>query len=142
QTVRVRDLAAAPGAQIFALAVEDHHRGILALEHVNAILRIGRHPADQPERLSVGQFEEIADLLVGVFARPDLCHGCLPPKTRLRKPASAAYTYLGLSASRTAAMRLGSAAGGSMPARSTCNSWPTVLLRAPQPRFIASVNSS
>ena len=50
--------------------------------------------------------------------------------------------YFCLSASRTAAMRLGSAASGSMPARSTCNSWPTELLRAPQPRFIASVNSS
>src|SRR5208283_4541401 len=25
---------------------------------------------------------------------------------------------------------------------STCNSWPTVLLRVPQPRFMASVNSS
>ena len=50
--------------------------------------------------------------------------------------------YFCLSASRTAATRLGSAASGGMPARSTCNSWPTVLLRVPQPRFIASVSSS
>src|SRR3984893_2733025 len=50
--------------------------------------------------------------------------------------------YFCLSASRTATMRSGSAASGGMPARSTCRSWPTVLLRVPQPRFIASVNSS
>src|SRR5215469_9796650 len=31
---------------------------------------------------------------------------------------------------------------GSMLERSTSNSWPTVLLRVPQLRFIASVNSS
>jgi hypothetical protein len=51
-------------------------------------------------------------------------------------------SYFCLSASSIAAMRSGSAARGGMPARSTCNSWPTVLLRVPQPRFIASVNSS
>ena len=50
--------------------------------------------------------------------------------------------YFGLSASRIVCTRSGSNGGGSMPERSTCNSWPTVLLRVPQPRFIASVNSS
>ncbi len=43
------------------LAVEDYDRRIPALEHVDAVLRIGRHPADQPERFSVGRFEKIAD---------------------------------------------------------------------------------
>ncbi len=38
QTMRVRDLTAAPGAEVLPLAVEYHHRGILALEYVNAIL--------------------------------------------------------------------------------------------------------
>jgi hypothetical protein len=83
QTMRVGDRAAAPGAQVLALAVEDQHRGILALEYVNAVLRICRHPANQAERLSGGQFEEIADQLVGVFARADLCHCCLPPGKRV-----------------------------------------------------------
>src|SRR6516225_1059687 len=50
--------------------------------------------------------------------------------------------YFGLSASRIACTCLGSTAGGSTPERSTCNNWPTLLLRVPQPRFIASVNSS
>ena len=49
QAVRVGDLAAAPGTQIFPLAVEDHNGGILALEHINAVPPIGRYPADQPE---------------------------------------------------------------------------------------------
>ena len=74
QPVRVGDLAAAPGAEIFAVAVEHHDRRIPALEHVDVVLRIGRHPADQPERFAVGRFEEIGDQLVGVFARADLCH--------------------------------------------------------------------
>jgi len=50
--------------------------------------------------------------------------------------------YFSLSASSTAAMRWGSAASGGMPARSTCKSWLTLLLRVPQPRFSASVSSS
>src|ERR1700736_1661947 len=54
QAVRVGNLAAAPGAQVLALAVEHHDRGILALEHVDPILRIGRDPAGQPKGLSGG----------------------------------------------------------------------------------------
>src|SRR5271166_2960933 len=79
QTVRVSDLAAAPGTEVLPVAVEDHDRRILALEHVNAVLRIRRHPADQPERLPGRQFAEIADQLVGVFIRLSLCHAVFLP---------------------------------------------------------------
>src|SRR3984893_8151929 len=79
QTMRIGDRAAAPGAQVLPLPVEYHHRGILALEYVNPILRIGRHPADQPEGLPGGQFEEIGYQLIGIGARANLCHCCPPP---------------------------------------------------------------
>jgi hypothetical protein len=55
-----------------------------------AVLRIGRHPADQPERLSLGQFEKIADQLIGVFAGANLRHCCLPPGKMSTKVPSAA----------------------------------------------------
>ena len=82
QTMRVGDLATAPGAQVLAVAVENHDRRILALKDVNAVLRIRRHPADQPEGLSLGQFEEVGDQLVSVFARADLCHAVFLPEMR------------------------------------------------------------
>ena len=47
QTMRVDNLAAPPGAQVLPLAVEHYDRRVLALEDVDAILRIRRHPADQ-----------------------------------------------------------------------------------------------
>ncbi len=53
-----------------SVAVEDHDRRILALEHVNPILQIRRHPADQPEGFTVRQFEEIGDQLTGVWQVP------------------------------------------------------------------------
>ena len=80
EPVRVGDLARTPGAQVFAIAIEHHDRRVLALEDIDAVVIIGRHPADQPERLSVGQFQEIADQLVGVFACAKLCHRRLPPE--------------------------------------------------------------
>src|SRR6516225_6623876 len=95
--MRVGDLAAAPGAQIFPLAVKDHHRGILALEYVNPVLPVGRHPADQPEGLSRWKLKEIADQLVAVFARSKLCHRCLPPgkiSTTVRSPAYSGHDLL------------------------------------------------
>src|SRR6516162_6749105 len=79
EAMRVGDLTAAPSAEVFAVAVENHDRRVLALEHINAVLRIGRYAADQPEGLPGGQFAEIVDQLVGVFACADLCHCCLPP---------------------------------------------------------------
>src|SRR5580700_10956096 len=91
QPVRVGDLAAAPRAQVLAFAVEHHHRRILALEYVDAVLRVGRHPADHPELFSRRQFGKIVDHLVGIFARANLCHGCLPPGKMSTNVPSAAY---------------------------------------------------
>ena len=85
-----------------------------------------------PGRVSAGTTGEIRQRLHCPKAVPA---GCATPTPSRR-------SYFCLSAPSTAAMRWGSAASGSMPARSTCNNWPTVLLRAPQLRFIASVNSS
>jgi hypothetical protein len=79
QPVRIGDLTGAPCAQVLSVAVEHHDRGVLALEDVDAVLRIGRHPADQAEPFSVGEFEKIADQLVAVWASADLCHCCVPP---------------------------------------------------------------
>jgi hypothetical protein len=61
QTVRVGDLAAAPGAEILAVAVKDHDRRVLALEDIDAVLRIGRHPTDETKGFPGGQFAEITD---------------------------------------------------------------------------------
>jgi hypothetical protein len=79
QPVRVGDLAGAPGAQIGAVAVEHHHRRVLALEDVDAVLRVGGYAADQAEPFSVGEFEEIADHLIGAVACAGLGHCCVPP---------------------------------------------------------------
>ena len=38
QAMRVRDLAAAPGAEVLPVAIEHHDRGVLALEDVDAVL--------------------------------------------------------------------------------------------------------
>ena len=80
QPVGISDLAGAPGTQVFSLPVEYHHRRILALEYVDAILRIGCHPADQPEFFSIRQFEKIANQLVGMFGSSNLCHRCSLPE--------------------------------------------------------------
>ena len=80
QPVRVGDLAGAPGGEVVAVAVEHHHRGVLALEHIDAVLQVGRHPADQAEFFPVGEFEEVADQLVGVVACADLGHCWFLPR--------------------------------------------------------------
>src|ERR1700720_289436 len=80
QTVRVGDLTAAPRTQVLALAVEHYDRRVLALKYVNAVLRIGRHPADQPEGLSRWQFAKTPDQLIGVFAGANLGLCCFPPE--------------------------------------------------------------
>ena len=79
-----------------------------------------------------------AIMIVGALVLVEVTAGI----TEASMPSALDTAYFCLSASSIAAMRSGSAASGGMPARSTCNSWPTVLLRVPQPRFIASVNSS
>src|SRR5262249_8125465 len=76
----------APGAEICTLAVKDHNWGILALGHIDPVLRIGRHPANQPESLAGGQFEKIADQLVGIVTRADLCHCRSPPENESATP--------------------------------------------------------
>jgi len=78
QAVRVLDRTAAPGAEVFPLAIEDDHRRILALEDINAVLRVRRHPANQSEPLTVRHFEEVADQLIGMSARANSCHRGLP----------------------------------------------------------------
>jgi hypothetical protein len=80
QTVRVGHFATAPGTEIFSVAAEHDDRRVLALKDVDAVLLIGRHPADHPEGLPGGQFEEVADHLVGIFTGADLCHFRFPPK--------------------------------------------------------------
>src|SRR6516162_2371095 len=58
QAMRVGDLAAAPGAEILAFAVKHYDRRVLALEDIDTVLRISRHPADQTEGFPGGQFAE------------------------------------------------------------------------------------
>ncbi len=48
------------------LAVEHDDGRVAALEHIDAVLVVGRDPADQAERLAVRRFEEIADNVVFV----------------------------------------------------------------------------
>jgi len=89
QTVRVGDLAAAPGSQILAIAVKDHDRRVLALKDVDPVLLVGRDPTDQPEGLPWRQFAEIADQLVTVFAYTSLCHAAFP-RNEVSSPLTAA----------------------------------------------------
>jgi hypothetical protein len=74
--VRFLHGADAPAAEVVPVAIEYHHRRIFALENVNAILRIGRNPADYAEGFALGHFGPIADHFVGMPARADLFHCC------------------------------------------------------------------
>jgi hypothetical protein len=79
EAVRVGHIPRPPRGEMPAVAVEDDDRRVPPLKHIDAVLIVGRDPADEPERLAVGRFDEIADDLVGVFASTDLCHCRLPP---------------------------------------------------------------
>ena len=52
--VRIGDGADAPGVEVVTVAIKDHHRRVLALEDVEAVLGIGRHRADQPKCCPAG----------------------------------------------------------------------------------------
>src|ERR1700721_610578 len=56
------------------LGTEAEGRGVAALKHIDAVLIVRRHSADQAERFSIRRFEEIADQLVGVSARVSPAH--------------------------------------------------------------------
>src|SRR6266496_1937662 len=85
----IRDFPKLPPGESFGMVsrVATDSR-ILALEYVDAVLRVGRHPADHPERFARRQFRKIADQLVGIFARADLCHCCFPPYLNFRPLAA------------------------------------------------------
>src|SRR6185503_19534999 len=75
--MRVLDRAVAPAAQVIPVAVENHHRRILALENVDAVPGIGRNAADHSHGFALGHPGKIAHQFVGMLARAELCHGCL-----------------------------------------------------------------
>jgi hypothetical protein len=79
EAVGIGDLARTPGAEIFTVAVEHHDGRVSPLKDIDAVLRVGRDPADQPEGLAVGRFEEIADYFVAVLAGADLRHSVILP---------------------------------------------------------------
>src|SRR5207302_8005495 len=83
EAVRIGDLARTPVAEIFTVAVEHHDRRISALKDIDAVLRVGRDPADQPEGLAGGRFEELADYFVAVLAGADLRHRLTLPGCRI-----------------------------------------------------------
>src|SRR5262249_59941326 len=69
------ELSAAPGMQELAFRVEHQHRGVLALEDVQAVAGMRRDAADEAEGLALGQFRKILDDLVGVLAGSDFHFG-------------------------------------------------------------------
>jgi hypothetical protein len=74
QSVRFLHRADAPAAEVVAVAVEHHHRRILALKHIDTILRIGRHAADHAKGLALGHLGPVADQFVGIVAAAEFCH--------------------------------------------------------------------
>src|SRR5262245_12897802 len=72
--MRFLDRADSPATQVIPIAIEHHYGRILALKHVDAVLRVGRYPAHHSERFSFGHLGKIAYQFVGVLARPKLCH--------------------------------------------------------------------
>jgi len=52
--VRPRVLALTPGAQKIALAIEDQHRVLAAVEDINVVVAVDTNPANLLERPAVG----------------------------------------------------------------------------------------
>jgi hypothetical protein len=73
--VRVGEGADAPPAQVSALAIEDQHRGILALEDVDAVEGIRGDRADIAERLAGRQPPPVLDELIAIASGPNDGHG-------------------------------------------------------------------
>src|SRR2546430_2761435 len=71
-TVRPRVLPLAPGAQEIALAVENHHRVVAAIEGVDVVVSVDPDRGDLFERPAVGQFRPILYDAVLEIAAADL----------------------------------------------------------------------
>src|SRR5207244_3840790 len=63
ETVRTLEFSRSPGPEEFSIRVEYQHRGILALENIEAVLGIRREPADQAKGLAFGQLRKVLDEL-------------------------------------------------------------------------------
>jgi len=72
--MRIGEGADAPAAQVGPVAVEDHHRRVLALEHIDPILGVGRDRAHVAERLSWWKRRPVLDELVRVFSLSNRRH--------------------------------------------------------------------
>ena len=66
--VGARVLSLAPGPEEIALAVEDDHRVLAPVEHVDPVLAVHRHGRDVPELPPVGQLRPVLDDPVPVCA--------------------------------------------------------------------------
>src|SRR5262249_51848342 len=69
--VRVAEALASPRGEEVAVAVEDQHRRILPLVEVDAVLRVHRHVADEPEPPARRQRAPGADDVVDEVPCPD-----------------------------------------------------------------------
>jgi hypothetical protein len=66
-----RILPLAPGAQKIAVAVENHHRVLAAIEDIDIVVPVDADAADLLERPAIGQFRPIGIDTVFEFAAPD-----------------------------------------------------------------------
>src|SRR5207248_11522401 len=81
--MRARVLPLAPGAQEIAVAVEDHHGMVAAIEDVDIVLRVDPDCADFLERPPRRQFRPVlADAAFEIAALDDDRHRCLPDFVR------------------------------------------------------------
>src|SRR5215469_1205332 len=89
-------LALAPGAQKIAVAIEDHHRMLAAVEGVDAIVAVDTDGGDLFERPAVGQFRPLGVDPVSELAASD--DHRTPPCTCIRLPWSIAIRPVNASA--------------------------------------------
>ncbi len=74
EAMRLLHRTSAPSAEVIALAVKDDDRRILALKHIHAILRVGRDPTHDAERLSGRHLGPIGNSFVSVITATRCCH--------------------------------------------------------------------
>jgi hypothetical protein len=78
--VRTGILAFAPRSQEITGAVEDHHRVLAAVEHIDIVVTVDADPADLLEGPAVGQFRPIGVNTVFELSAADDHRRLLPPE--------------------------------------------------------------
>ena len=69
--MRPDEFARTPRVEELAFLVEDDDRVLAAIEHVDVVFRVARHPRDFGERITLGQLFPTLDHFVFDFVRAE-----------------------------------------------------------------------